>query len=74
MEALSRERLKYFLEFEGFMQRLGLSIHCTYCTRAFGPPMDGVRMTVSSDYKEFHIECNHCNRTCLVDTPLKIAS
>lgn len=66
------EKMQLFISLEELIKSLEISFYCEVCNRVFGPPHDGIRATVDSNYTQFRLTCNHRDRICNVKTPIKM--
>jgi len=62
VEVLKWEQILEFIKFEQMMGAMGIGIHCGYCSQAFGPPADGINMTINESDKTITLTCNHKER------------
>jgi len=63
--------LKALIDIEGLMKARNWGIHCTQCSRIFGPPGDGVRFSVSEDGRTVEAECGHQKSRYTTEVPVK---
>ena len=69
VEVLKWEQILEFIKFEQMMKAMGIGIHCSYCSQAFGPPQDGIEMRINERDKTITLSCNHKERRFHIKTP-----